>query len=115
MKKPKAPRLVTVAIFTTVTIIFWIFMGLYNIITSPSRVDVDPEILKPINPVLDTDALNRLQNRVFFEEGETSSPIIVSETPVEESAVEETFLQVEEVEEENVSEPETITPTEEQT
>jgi hypothetical protein len=106
MKKPKAPRLVTVAIFTTITIIFWIFMGLYNIITSSPPVDVNPDILKPINPNLDKDALNRLEGRVFFEEGETNSPVIIGETPPEEPVIEEFPLLIEEeVEEEITAEP----------
>ncbi len=56
-------------------------MSLYNIITSTPPVNVDPELLKPINPTLDQEALNRLEGRVFFEQGETSSPVIIRETP----------------------------------
>lgn len=81
MKKLKAPRLVTVAVFTTITVIFWVFIGLYNLITSAPPVSVDPELLKPINPVLDQDALSRLEGRVYFEPGQTSSPIIIREEP----------------------------------
>lgn len=81
MRKPKPPKLVTVAIFTTITIIFWVFMSLYNIITSTPPVNVDPEILKPLNPSLDQETLSRLEERVFFEEGETSSPIIIRRDP----------------------------------
>ena len=79
MNKSKAPRLVTVAIFTTITIIFWVFMGLYNIITSSPPVNVDPELLKPLDPTLNQEALDRLDGRVFFGEGETSTPVIIRE------------------------------------
>ncbi len=81
MLKPKAPKLVTVAIFTTITVVFWVFMSLYNIITSKPPANVEPELLKPINPTLDQEALNRLEGRVFFEQGETSSPLIMYESP----------------------------------
>lgn len=79
MNKPKAPRLVTVAVFTTITVIFWVFMGLYTLITSKPATNVDPELLKPINPILDQESLSHLENRVFFEAGQTNSPIITRE------------------------------------
>jgi hypothetical protein len=71
MKKPKAPRTVTVAIFTTITIIFWVFFSLYNILTSKPAVDIDPKLLEPINPTFDTNALDALEGRIYIEEGET--------------------------------------------
>ena len=81
MKKPKAPKLVTVAVFTTITIIFWVFMGLYSLITSAPPTNVDPELLSPIDPVLDQEALKRLEGRIYFEEGQTTSPVIIRDTP----------------------------------
>jgi len=56
-------------------------MGLYEIITSIPDVEVDPELLKPIDPTLNQEALNRLDNRLYFEEGETYSPSIIKEEP----------------------------------
>lgn len=70
MKKLKAPGLVTVAIFTTITIVFWVFYSLYTILISPSSQKVPPEILAPISPTLDVETLDKLQDRVFFKEGE---------------------------------------------
>ncbi len=72
MMKPKAPRLVTVAILTTITIIFWVFFDVYRILTAPSKIDIDPKLLEPFDPSLDLDSLDKLENRLFFEEGETS-------------------------------------------
>ena len=68
MKEPKAPRLVTIAIFTTITIIFWVFFSLYRILTATPNLDIPPELLEPINPSLDKNALNSIESRVFFEE-----------------------------------------------
>ena len=77
MKKPKAPRLVTVAIFTTITIIFWVFFSLYGIFTSKAPVEVDPKLLEPLDPSLDINALTQLEGRVFFEEGYFASPTLI--------------------------------------
>ena len=79
MNKSKAPRLVTVAICTTITIIFWIFVGLYTIFTSKSQIVVDPKILEPLIPTLDTTALSQLEDKVFFEENEVIEPFVPSE------------------------------------
>lgn len=76
-RKPKAPRLVTVAIFTTITIVFWIFFSLYNILVQPAQLDLDENLLKPIDPTLDTKALNSISSREFYEEGEVEIPIFI--------------------------------------
>lgn len=89
MEKTKAPKLITVAIFTTITVVFWVFMSLYSIITSTPPASVDPELLIPLNPALDLDALSRLEGRIFFEQGETSSPVIIREEPLPEPRTEE--------------------------
>ena len=79
MNKSKAPRLVTVAICTTITVVFWIFVGLYTIFTSKSQVEVDPKILEPLIPTLDTNALSQLEGKVFFEENGGIEPFLPSE------------------------------------
>lgn len=73
MKKTRAPRVVTIAVTTTVTIIFWIFFGLYSILTIPPKVDIDQKLLSPLNPVLDNKALSELKNKVFFEEEDVAN------------------------------------------
>lgn len=83
MKKPKTPKIVTVAIFTTITIIFWVFVSLYNIITSSPDINVEAELLDPIDPTLKTESLDRLEGRIFFEEGQTTSQEILREPEVE--------------------------------
>src|SRR3989344_2179548 len=118
MKNPKAPNLVTVLIFTTITIIFWVFFSVYQILTGNLVVDIPEELLKPINPTLDKEVLGNLPKQIFFEEGDIVSPLIVpsveefippeivtelpvvEEVPVEEVPVSESPVQ------------ETVTPTE---
>jgi hypothetical protein len=81
MRKLKPPRLVTVAIFSTVTIIFWVFYSFYDLLTSTPDTKIPPEILSPISPILDTDILDNLQGRVFFNKGETTVSLAVQQTP----------------------------------
>lgn len=92
MRKPKPPRLVTVAVITTVTIILWIFFGVYRILTEKPAVIVPDNLLAPINATLDQQALNSIQGRVYFEEDE------IPETPLTTTVIE-------------VTPEETITPT----
>ena len=89
MNKPKAPRLVTVAIFTTITIIFWIFFSLYKILTSSPTVNIPEEILQPLTPTLDSQLLEGIPGRVFFEEGQVIVPV-VTQPPIEIPQPEET-------------------------
>ena len=82
--KIKAPRLVAVAVFTTVTIIFWVFYSLYVILTSQAPLDIPPEILNPITPELDIDTLNKLETKAYFEQGTqiiVASPVPEEPTP----------------------------------
>ncbi|OGM21335.1 hypothetical protein A2955_01310 [Candidatus Woesebacteria bacterium RIFCSPLOWO2_01_FULL_37_19] len=83
MKKPKAPRLVTVAITTTVTIIFWIFFGLYGILTTEPKVDIDPKLLVPLNPTLDITALDSIKGRIFFDEDDITVSLPLTATTIE--------------------------------
>jgi len=76
MRSPKSPRLVTIAIISTATIIFWIFFEVYRIFSASSPVNVPEELLQPINPTLDTPTLQSIESRVFFEEED------IPETPV---------------------------------
>lgn len=73
MYKPKPPKLVTIAVITTITVIFWVFFGLYQILTRKPDVDVPQNLLEEINPNLDTTVLNQIQNRLFFEEGQVEA------------------------------------------
>jgi hypothetical protein len=73
MKNPRAPRLVTVSIFTTITVVFWVFFTVYNILTSKPPVEVDPDLLTPLDPTLNTDTLSTLPSTKFYEEGEVNT------------------------------------------
>lgn len=73
MKNPRAPRLVTVTIFTTITVVFWVFFTVYNILTSKPPIEVEPELLTPLDPTLNTEVLSTLSDTKFYEEGEVTT------------------------------------------
>jgi hypothetical protein len=78
MKELKAPRPVILAIFTTMTIILWVFFSVYRILTAKTTQIVPPEILEPVNPTLNTQDLEKIEGRTFFEKSEV---IPTSPTP----------------------------------
>jgi hypothetical protein len=67
MKKTKTPGLVTLAVFTTITIFVWIFFDIYRILKKPVNVNVDPKILQTFSPSLDSNALDKIKERKYFE------------------------------------------------
>ena len=113
MKKPKTPRLLTIAITTTVTIIFWTFYSLYSTLVQTPEINVDETLLDPLDPTLDVNELESIQARVFFNQGETDGFIVsdasqetiqLSQTPTPfiDEAQEEVEEEVEEVETEDI-------------
>lgn len=91
MKPPRPPRFVTLAIMTTITVIFWVFFSVYKILSSQIEPSVGPDILSPLSPTLDTDSLNTIQNSLYFEETEINSlqsiepEVTTTPTPLPES------------------------------
>lgn len=68
MKKQKLPTLVVIAILTTVTIVFWIIYSLYNSIVSKPVLNIPSGVLDEVSPEIDIPALDKIGQRVFFEE-----------------------------------------------
>jgi hypothetical protein len=66
------PRAVTIAVFTTITLIFWIFVSVYSILTTAPETNVPPHILEPLPSPLNPETLNKLPGKLFFEKGQTS-------------------------------------------
>ncbi len=79
MFRQKAPRLISIAIISTITIISWVFFGLYQVLTKKPDVSVPENLLQDINPQLDTAALNTIQTRLFFEAEEVKPLPITKE------------------------------------
>ena len=67
MKKPSPPSIITVAVITTITIIFWVFFEVYQILTGEVDVEISQQLLKPLNPTLNQEVLSSLKGRIEFD------------------------------------------------
>ena len=86
MKKRKTPNLVTIAILTTITVVFWVFFSVYRVFTDVPSYAVPAEILEPVSPTLDASLIDKIESRIFFSEGEVVTQIQISSptaTPAE--------------------------------
>ena len=96
--KKKTPNIVVISVLTVITMLTWIFYEVYQTLTTPPSLEIQPEVLAPITPTLDSQSLDKLQKSVFFEDSEivpitqptaTLTPLItpteeISPTPSEE-------------------------------
>lgn len=67
-QKNKLPGLVTIAILTVITVIFWTGLEVFRELTVKPEPTVAAEILAPLNPNLDVDSLNKIQKRIDLNE-----------------------------------------------
>jgi len=71
MRKTKVPSLVTVAFFTMLTVIGWTVFGVIRILTTKSvPVNISTDILAPINPTLDKNTVDKIQQTLYFDNNE---------------------------------------------
>ncbi len=66
-----------------ITVVFWTIFTVYRVFTNEPSPNVPPDIIEPLNPVLDAESLDSIEGRLFFSEEEignfsvpTSSPFI---------------------------------------
>lgn len=78
MKKPKKPNTVILGILTLITVLFWIGLSAYRSFTSEVPVKVPGEILEPISPLLDTETLAKVSNKLFFLEQELADIVLTA-------------------------------------
>lgn len=71
MKKLKVPSLVTILILTVITIVFWIVFGVVRIFQTKPAPSVPPEILDPLNPNYDKTTVDKIQERIYFDNEQT--------------------------------------------
>lgn len=67
MKKTKIPSIVAVMILTVITISFWIVFSVIRIFTTEPTPSIPPEILNPLNPNYDKTAVDKIQERIYFD------------------------------------------------
>lgn len=94
----KLPNIIVITILTAITSIIWIAYSVYDAYIKGPEVKIEAEILENINPILDSEVLANLSEKVYFERGQTEAfPIeIQSEIDVETNSTEE--LQISESE-----------------
>lgn len=76
MKQQRVPSLISIAILTTITIIFWVVFSVYRVLTSKPSPNIPENILEPLNPTLDEGIIAKIQKRTFFGEGQITTPSI---------------------------------------
>lgn len=81
MKKVKTPTAVITAVLTLITIIFWVGFELYRALTFKPAPPVPQTIINPLDPTLDTKALQSLQQRMFLNDSEIGNTQATATTP----------------------------------
>ena len=66
----KIPNSLTVLVLTVFTILVWISLEVYRSFTDPVDIEVPDEILEPISPNLDINALAEIENSLFLSDQE---------------------------------------------
>lgn len=68
--KKKKPFIFKLAVFTVITTFIWVGFDVYRAFTIKPAPSVSAEILNPIDPTLDLEALGRLQEKELLTEEE---------------------------------------------
>ena len=78
----KLPRIVSLSIFSAIVVIFWIFFGVYRAITAKPTPQVSAQILEPITPSLDTNAIKNLGGRVFIDQSQIPQTNLINQSKI---------------------------------
>lgn len=83
MKKAKTPTAVITAVLTLITLVFWAGFEVYRSLTTKPAPSVPPDIISPLDPSLDTNALSNLTSRLYFSDSDIGNiQIQTSPTPL---------------------------------
>ncbi|MBI3290095.1 hypothetical protein HYZ78_01735 [Candidatus Microgenomates bacterium] len=93
MQRKRRPKILTLAILTTLTALTWVSFEVWRSFTKQPLLPVDAQILKSIDPNLDISALERLKREVYLPDsdarrGASAAAVatpIPTETPAEAS------------------------------
>ncbi len=70
MKKSSLPKPITILILTLLTSLVWVGLNIYRTVTVKPVAPVPENILKPLNPTLNTDVLQKIEASVFIQDSE---------------------------------------------
>jgi hypothetical protein len=86
MKKNSLPKPVTILILTLLTTVLWIGLNIYRSVTVKPATEVPEEILKPLNPILNTGVIQKIESAIFIPDSEipvaVSAPAVTPQAPV---------------------------------
>lgn len=77
MKKSSLPKPITILILTLLTALIWVGLNIYRTVAVKPVAPVPENILKPLNPTLNTDVLQKIEASIFIQDSEVP-PINVS-------------------------------------
>lgn len=75
----KVPSIITIAVLTAVTIVFWIGFGVYRVFTDQPSEPVSADVLAPLTPTLDLAKLQLLEQRLYLQEGQIGETVLQSQ------------------------------------
>lgn len=67
MKNAKLPSFVSILILTLITSLVWVSFSVYRALTVKPAPIVPKEISEPLTPTLDTETINNLQLKLYFD------------------------------------------------
>jgi len=85
MKKEKTPAIVSLAIFTLITSIVWIFFSLYRVFSKKTDVKVSENIIEPFSPDLNEKTISEIENKVFIDQNQIPDIVVENATKNQES------------------------------
>lgn len=70
MKKNPLPKPITILVLTLLTAVVWVGLSIYRAVTVKPAATVSEEILKPINPIINTAGIDQIESSIYFEDAD---------------------------------------------
>jgi len=77
MNKKERPFLVQIAILTAITTLVWIGFSVYKALTNTPEPTVSQEVLAPVDPTLNTEILESLDERLYLNDEEIGDTVLL--------------------------------------
>lgn len=85
--KKKTPKIVIIGVISLITVLVWFGTEAYRNFTKKPETKVSDNVIAPFDPTLNEDALNKLENSLYFDPSQTQP--LESTVPVNEPEPEE--------------------------
>ena len=70
MKKNKLPKPITILILTLLTSLVWVSLSIYRAVAIKPPAAVSEKISKSLNPTLNTEAIQKIESAIFFQDSD---------------------------------------------